>query len=1053
MSQTLLEMGPTALQHRNELEEVKRRLGVQHEFFDCWIYSFLENKFFDIEETVAKLQRRAAMERDEIASYEVTDFMRHQMSKGLIQLIGNDRDGRITFYIVTARDKPLASKRDENKRNFDMWMSYGTRLRDDNKRCRITMLINQDGAGVFANTDMTFQMNIALRISKFFPGMVERAYICKMGRTLGAFAKTVFGRFPKVISEKIFIITDSDMEKGLLHQYFDPEVLPTALGGKWDGDNPANWKHFSTTIEQHLVRMQEGLRAGKSVKEWELDELQLSKKVVSPMLLTQSDGRSKNLLEDDIDEAEFQTCISEDVHADEPQYRESEVSRSAFLRFFLQQEATCRHFINMEEQRDRLRLADAHAGGLVQADAEDMIGIRGSQHLARYIPEGARSLFRFSLFFANIVSAILFCASTAFFVVIATSVSVTLFFGIFEGIGWIFPVGCTLCLAVIEGSMVVTRAIELTVSSLHGTLLPPLQPFKTYGPIVQALLLVVIVGIQFVIFCVYATVEDPLNGLRTSFATGWLTCSIVVAIYHIVSFPLGHGTGKLHDAFGYTSKNQFSELSLFLFFDITEEEDREHALADEYVSADLIGFVPSVFSILFGTGFMLSRLLLFAAATPPLCVVAAFLTSYVVYQRTERHSTRIMQLIAWMGSLSWMFITYQIGFNGWSPSDGGIVILVALLFGLLASMAYTTTRISATNWLFRTTLLLVAVLFVVCFILTFVLVDWRLGVFFLVMSIHCAASLRRPNAISPTGSAILLAGIVTVIAACVLVGWSSTPLQYTDFRSSQSSSSNSVPAPSTIQLFYNSPLCLLSLGPSGFNVASLALMNEIFTAATPQPFATDSTIWFPNWAVQNAPVLYEDDLLSVRQVVSTQNSTVIVFVGSQEPFQQIRSTVLWVDSMALSPLSLLLPGNWSTYIIRTISFASVMIPTQYKRSINGASKAMKEAPIGSIVTGTRITGGLASAVALNAGVHSITFGSPSLSDIIGKLAFEDRCITCLHHNVLAIGGSASGVGSADAQYTSLLPCDIHDRSDSCQSELFFSRVILQLCGSPGIPHI
>lgn len=256
MSSTLSEMGPTAVQHRDTLEEVKRRMGITHEFFDCWIYSFLENKFYNVDETVAKLQRRAAMEREEIGSYEVSQFMRDHMSKGLIQLIGEDKEGRVTFYVTTARDRPLAWKREECKRNFDMWVSYGTRLRKGNKRCRLAMIVNQEGAGVWANTDITFQATIALRISKFFPGMVERSYICKMGPTLGSVAKAVFNRFPKAISEKIFIVSDSDLQKGHLLKFFDPSVLPETLGGNWKGDHQENWTQFSNTIENHLIAMQ-----------------------------------------------------------------------------------------------------------------------------------------------------------------------------------------------------------------------------------------------------------------------------------------------------------------------------------------------------------------------------------------------------------------------------------------------------------------------------------------------------------------------------------------------------------------------------------------------------------------------------------------------------------------------------------------------------------------------------------------------------------------------------------------------------------------------------
>jgi hypothetical protein len=1116
MTQTLAEMGPVALQHRNELEEVKRRLGVRHEYFDCWIYSFLENKFFDVEETVAKLHRRAAMERDEMASYEITDFIRHQMSKGLIQLTGLDKEGRVTFYVMTARDKPLAERREESKRNFDMWMSYGTRLRPDNKRCRVTLLINQDDAGVFANTDMTFQMNIALRLSKFFPGMIERSYVCKMGRTLAAFAKAVFGRFPKSISEKIFIVTDSDIAKGYLFQHFDKSVLPVALGGAWDHDNTQNWQAFSDTIESHFMEVQKGLRAGKSVKEWELEQLGIQQQAAGGVSSSSSimpDSRHRlasgelhrsfaSLI--DVDEAEFRTCISDDAfessflarnndsifgnrsRSGDPtpggwaseyhHYSKSVSFENSFFRFFLQQESTCRRFVSTEEQRDRLRLADLHSSGLLQAEKEDMTGARGVQTLAvRYIPEGARSVFRFTLLLVNVVVAILFCASTVFFVALACSVSVTLFFGMFEGAAWVFPVGCGLCLAIVEGALIISRGMELTVSSLHGTLLPPLQPFRTYGPVLQAILLFVIVFIQLIILFVYSSVEDPLNGLRTAFATGWLTCALVVAVYNTLSFPLGYGarSEEFGEARGET-KNHFRELSLFLFFDITEEEDREHAVADDYLSADLIGFVPSLLCVLFGTGLMLSGLLLFAAATPPLSAAAAFLTSYVVYQRTERHSTRLMRFMAWLGCLVWVFVSFRAGFDGWAASTGAVVVIVSLIFGLLFVMAFTANRIGGSNWLLRATLFLLVLLYIACLVMTFVLVHWGLGVFVLLISLHCMLCLRLPNAALPTAVALLTACVVTVIVACVLVGWSSTPALYNVVRSAAPSSSLAAAAgDSMMARFFSNPLCALAKATDGLNIVDLALMNEVFRATPYATFATDRDNWLGNWTLQLNP-LYQDALVAVHEagpspsiphpLPAAANTTVLVFLGTTHPFQQIRSVAPWVDAMVLSPLSLLLPGNWSRDIITTIGFASRMVPSQHQRTLREASAAIRAAlPLLAprrqvVITGSRLTGGLAAAVALNLDLQSVTFGAPAITDVTGKLGIADprRCISCLHHNIVATGGSSGGIASASgtsAPITSIIPCSEYDRSDTCQSDAFFSRQLLDLCGSGGRVHL
>ncbi|KAF8305414.1 hypothetical protein TcBrA4_0040540 [Trypanosoma cruzi] len=66
------ELGPVSVAHRAALGELRRRLGICHTDLDCWLYAFLENKKFDVDETIAKLRRRAAMEVQELGAYEIT---------------------------------------------------------------------------------------------------------------------------------------------------------------------------------------------------------------------------------------------------------------------------------------------------------------------------------------------------------------------------------------------------------------------------------------------------------------------------------------------------------------------------------------------------------------------------------------------------------------------------------------------------------------------------------------------------------------------------------------------------------------------------------------------------------------------------------------------------------------------------------------------------------------------------------------------------------------------------------------------------------------------
>ncbi|KAG5471911.1 hypothetical protein CUR178_02576 [Leishmania enriettii] len=132
---SLRELGTAAISHRGEVDEVKRQLDVKHGYFDAWIYGFLENKNFSIDETVAKLHRRFAMRVNELASYELTDFMRESLRRGIIGELGNDKAGRIAFLVDTKRDHLQAKHRDEQRRSFDMIASFGTRLRPESKRC------------------------------------------------------------------------------------------------------------------------------------------------------------------------------------------------------------------------------------------------------------------------------------------------------------------------------------------------------------------------------------------------------------------------------------------------------------------------------------------------------------------------------------------------------------------------------------------------------------------------------------------------------------------------------------------------------------------------------------------------------------------------------------------------------------------------------------------------------------------------------------------------------------------------------------------------------
>ena len=275
----LSDIGPQAVAHEAEINEVRQRLGINHTYLDGWIFNFLENKNFNIEETVAKFQRRATFEREELATFDINDSMRENMRGGVIQLIGEDKDGRLTFYVNTRRDFPTAKMREERTKIFDMWLTLGTRLRKGNRNCRITMLINQKDAGVWKNTDMQFQSSIALRIAKYYPGVVDKMYIVNMGSVLAKCAKPIFTRMPAGVSERIQILTDNDLKRGRLLDLFDVSVLPVELGGQYDCDKQEMFDKFAADVEEYWSKLKTGALGGGgtsppiSLKEWEVNQV------------------------------------------------------------------------------------------------------------------------------------------------------------------------------------------------------------------------------------------------------------------------------------------------------------------------------------------------------------------------------------------------------------------------------------------------------------------------------------------------------------------------------------------------------------------------------------------------------------------------------------------------------------------------------------------------------------------------------------------------------------------------------------------------------------
>lgn len=260
-------------EHIAGLEEVKRRLGISHDHYDAWLYLFFENKGFNVEQTYEKLKRREKMEKTELANYDITEEMHQNMQLGTVMQIGCDKRGRPAFYITTKREFPQKSQREWKKKNYDRWLAYGARLvRSNNLSCRMVWLVNQQDASLWSNTDVPFQAEMFLRISKFCPGVVARVYVCNMSTTLNAVARTLVGRLPAYLSRRVMFLNANEVKEGRLLEYFDKSSLPVPLGGVIE-DSPSRWQEFERNLSQHFTLLQKAIRSGISVKDLEYEML------------------------------------------------------------------------------------------------------------------------------------------------------------------------------------------------------------------------------------------------------------------------------------------------------------------------------------------------------------------------------------------------------------------------------------------------------------------------------------------------------------------------------------------------------------------------------------------------------------------------------------------------------------------------------------------------------------------------------------------------------------------------------------------------------------
>lgn len=258
--------------HRAGLEEVKQAVNINHSYLDSWIYLFFENKKFNVKETVDKLNRRDIMEKSVFSLYTLRLATKKSLRSGIVQYIGRDYENRPVLYFNTCRDFPKTEERAERQENFDMFLSWSVRCCRENPTSKVIWLINQKDSSFRKNLDLIFQKDMALRVSKFFPGVVAKMYICNMSATLTLMFRPLIRQLPSSISDCVFFFSGGDLSKGKLLELIPENVLPVAMGGKHDCDHRDNYEFFAQNVEDYFEKCIKALHSGISIKEMEMME-------------------------------------------------------------------------------------------------------------------------------------------------------------------------------------------------------------------------------------------------------------------------------------------------------------------------------------------------------------------------------------------------------------------------------------------------------------------------------------------------------------------------------------------------------------------------------------------------------------------------------------------------------------------------------------------------------------------------------------------------------------------------------------------------------------
>lgn len=1003
----LLDRGSTALAHQSEVDDVRNQLKIPHNYFDCWIYGFLENKNFNKAETVAKLRRRDDMEKSELEQIEITDWMKKNMAEGIIQVIGADKEGRVVFYVRTARDKPSKNHRAESRKVFDMFVSYGTRLRAESKRCQLVMLINQQDASLWSNVDMSFQADIALRIAKFYPGCVDKMYICNMNRALSAVTKPLFSRLPAIVSDRIKIISASDIKSGKLLELFDESVLPIEMGGKNECDKQELFDEFSDTMVRHFQELQEAIRKGYSVKEWELMKIQKSEPNVgspyrgsrfqhsmnytggglmySNSFSSMEDGKTFN---DSLTDPQLHTCVSFDGQSGNVQRY---IPTTGFD-FMESMENFFRASIIEGYEREWMEIVKAEFQE--RTTLERQSGALRHDVILDLLPPSIRLWCRGFLWVCMTVMALFFLLSSIMVSIIAAVNTMYVFFSTLYAPYYIFPYGILLSIICSQFTMLVSRGLELAGSMFSGELIRPLRGLGYKAHVVQILVCVICVLLPFISFMI-AFSAGGYTAFTISCSIGCLITACWMLLFHFI-YAFGFQNNSSKSISGGGSSN-IAEATIYFFLDVVIDEYRRRRPTTELIVFSAL----LIINFAFGLAFILSGNVAFLCVTIFFLVVLFYgvVVSLSIIPSTA--SSAVALNSSFFTCTVWLHLVFLLSQSSISEEWIGSVvvsILVAIIFMVPSYTALFAVFKRLTGlWVFRIAWITLLALHVGCLV-TLYTIDYKAGLFGTALGIHLMICvIRTENAVNYYGALCFGLCFVIMLITCCLDGRNNISETY------DSSVSNSLLPDFDARLTALrktvarsvSPLCQTFfpglLSADATNIVGASLFAKLANNVNSVTQAQDLAVWFPSFKSVGSEFQTSTGIATQVFHSSAANLTFITVSQKQSLTQAIETATLFLESYALSPLSVIIPSYFLINTLKLLSFLKGMSTLSWGRTISELNSFLTDfctnssSPNGSLyIVGYNGAGAIAGLLLENkvCSSHAVSFSVPSSFPIL-----------------------------------------------------------------------